>query len=129
MGIECLVMNSSDASLLAANAERESAERSVLRVISQLAPRSPDRAELLRVLSGYRWIAGDHRVIYEVLVRSRSASAVASREELPALAARIGFPDIDWDSFFLGESVASENLTTVQEVANSLLRHVPVTEE
>jgi hypothetical protein len=59
-----------------------------------------DRSEALRSLANYDWILPDHRVIYEVLRRSRQRNSAALRENIVAEITRLGFPDIDVEPFF-----------------------------
>ena len=74
-----------------------------LRVLGALcaAPLSlDDRSKALRSLANYNWILPDHRVIYEVLRRSRQPNSAALRENIVAEITRLGFPDIDVEPFF-----------------------------
>ena len=59
-----------------------------------------DRSDTLLSLAGYNWIGPDHRVIYEALRRSRQPESAALREHIVAEITRLGFPDIDVESFF-----------------------------
>src|ERR1700690_587601 len=58
------------------------------------------RERLNSELETYPWQSEDHRVVFRTLQRVRKASPASLREQLPAYAARMGFPDIDWPSFF-----------------------------
>lgn len=63
-------------------------------------------------------------MIYEALVRAERTDPQSLREYLPAQLTRIGFPDIDWMSFFaaepaknLGDLVAELEETTRQRTS------------
>lgn len=58
-----------------------------------------DRRNALLRLADYNWIGRDHRVIYEALRRSRQPESAALREHIVAEITRLGFPDIDVESF------------------------------
>ena len=75
------------------------AERLVLRALST---RRMDRrvwCETDRKLAAYSWREPDQAVIYEAIVRARSRDPEHWREQLAAQATRMGFPDLDWESF------------------------------
>jgi hypothetical protein len=77
-----------------------------------------DRSEALRSLANYNWILPDHRVIYEVLRRSRQRNSAALRENMVAEITRLGFPDIDVEPFF---NTCSLTRAEIVELANALL--------
>lgn len=58
-------------------------------------------------LKNYLWIDADSRVVFHALQKSREHTPAALREQLPALVTRMGFPDVDWDTF-LGPSELRE---------------------
>ena len=75
-------------------------ERSMLGALCMGPLSLDDRSEALRSLANYDWILPDHRVIYEVLRRSRQRNSAALRENIVAEITRLGFPDIDVEPFF-----------------------------
>jgi hypothetical protein len=79
--------------------ELREAERAILRALCQPSTTRDLRERILQELASYRWQAQDHRVIFDALERSRSAKASPLQEQLRAHATRMGFPDIDWNTF------------------------------
>jgi hypothetical protein len=54
----------------------------------------------MRALENYRWHDPEHRVVYEALQAVRGGARLSLREELPAHATRLGFPDVGWQDYF-----------------------------
>jgi hypothetical protein len=77
-----------------------------------------DRSEALRSLANYDWILPDHRVIYEVLRRSRQRNSAALREHIVAEITRLGFPDIEVEPFFAACALTTDE---IGGLANALL--------
>lgn len=76
-------------------------ERLVLTTLCVSAGLGARRELILADLSRHQWRAPEHRVVYEALTRMPSADPGAISAELPSMATRMGFPDVDWDSYFL----------------------------
>ena len=55
---------------------------------------------LLRELHSHRWQDPEHRIVYEALAGVRVFDILSLREQLPAQATRMGFPDVDWTLYF-----------------------------
>jgi hypothetical protein len=68
------------------------------------------RDELLAELTTYGWIEAEHRIVYEALSNTPLNGARALREQLPSQATRMGFPDVNWDLFFDGSTMALADL-------------------
>ena len=77
-----------------------------------------DRLEAIEALRGYAWRDEEHRVVFEALARVRSNDAVPLREQLPAHATRMGFPDVEWNLYF--EPNAGQN--DLRELLRELLQ-------
>jgi hypothetical protein len=75
------------------------AERLVLRALSTRFLRPTEWIEIDRKLAGYSWREPDHAIIYEAITRARSRDPKRWREQLAAQTTRMGFPDLDWESF------------------------------
>jgi hypothetical protein len=58
------------------------------------------RAIILAKLQMHRWQDPEHRVIFEALAQFPGLPATELREQLPARATRMGFPDVNWDVYF-----------------------------
>jgi len=76
-------------------------ERLVLTALCASVGLGGRRELILSALSRHQWRAPEHRVVYEALTRMPSADPGAICAELPAMATRMGFPDVDWDAYFL----------------------------
>lgn len=82
-------------------------ERSVLRAICAFSGDATQRDHLLKKLANYSWREPDHAVVYRA-IRSLPAGNVAKwREELPAAATRMGFPDLNWEYYFGAEDTVN----------------------
>jgi hypothetical protein len=80
-------------------------ERKILRALCgrELAPRNWD--QLTASLSAHCWQEPDHRVVYDAMRGIRSRDATTRRDQLPAEATRMGFPDLDWNLCFAPEEM------------------------
>jgi len=54
----------------------------------------------MRALSNHVWQDAEHRVVFEAIQRLSSSDPKLLREQLPAQATRMGFPDVSWDNYF-----------------------------
>src|ERR1700723_4572227 len=64
------------------------------------ADHASGRATILAELRTHRWQDPEHRVVFEALTLLPGRQASALREQLPAQATRMGFPDVNWDAYF-----------------------------
>jgi hypothetical protein len=74
-----------------------------------------ERDTTLRKLAQYNWHSPDHRVIYEVLRRSRQRDSAALREHISAEITRLGFPDIDIAPFFASSRLSRTAIATLTD--------------
>jgi hypothetical protein len=56
--------------------------------------------EIIAALSAYEWQGDENRVVFEALERLPGRSFSQLREQLPAQATRMGFPDVNWQKYF-----------------------------
>jgi len=54
----------------------------------------------MRELSNHIWQDAEHRVVFEAIQRLSSSDPKLLREQLPAQATRMGFPDVSWENYF-----------------------------
>jgi hypothetical protein len=54
----------------------------------------------MEALQGYSWRYYEHRVVFGALERVSTRGSLSLREQLPAQAVRMGFPDVDWELYF-----------------------------
>ena len=81
-------------------------ERRILQALCgfEITPQNWDR--LAGSLSDYSWREADHHMVYNALRGIRSHDATTRRDELPAQATRMGFPDVDWSLYFASEEIS-----------------------
>jgi hypothetical protein len=75
-------------------------EHSILRALCNRAVTRVVWDSAARELANHHWQAPDHRVVYEALCRIRDHDPGRIRDQLPAQATRMGFPDVEWSSYF-----------------------------
>lgn len=87
-------------------------ERKILRALCRERIDSSARADLdgqsrasavSRLLS-YKWQDPEHRIVFQALARLPGRDAAELRRQLPAQATRMGFPDVQWETYFAGET-------------------------
>jgi len=54
---------------------------------------------VIRELSPRIWESAEHRVVFEAIARFGGRDSQRLREELPAQATRMGFPDVNWEAY------------------------------
>jgi hypothetical protein len=59
------------------------------------------RATILAQLRAHRWQDPEHRVVFEALTALPGRQSTELREQLPGQATRMGFPDVNWDHYFV----------------------------
>lgn len=79
-------------------------EREILRALCNGTLPSSQIDAAREALRGYAWRDEEHRVVFEALARVRNANLIPLREQLPAHATRMGFPDVDWPLYFTADS-------------------------
>ena len=74
------------------------------RILRALCSTSLVREEWKRFdhsLADHHWQESDHGVVYRALQEIRKRDRKTWREQLPAQATRMGFPDVDWSVYFV----------------------------
>jgi hypothetical protein len=74
------------------------------------------RAIILTKLLAHHWQDPEHRVVFEALTALPGRQASALREQLPAQATRMGFPDVNWDAYFATGPAGAPIETLVTEL-------------
>ena len=67
-------------------------------ILREIAP--SEWKEIEGKLGDYVWRGADHAVVYQAIVRARKRDPKRWREDLPAQATRMGFPDLDWKALY-----------------------------
>jgi hypothetical protein len=75
-------------------------ETRILHALCSSTVSGREREATISQLTLHTWRAPEHRVVYQALTRMRNSDAAALRAELPSIAARMGFPDVDWTEYF-----------------------------
>jgi hypothetical protein len=75
-------------------------ELEILRAFCTLAVRSIELRSAMVSLERHSWRDPEHRIVYDALRRIHPGRPAALREELPGMATRMGFPDVDWALYF-----------------------------
>jgi hypothetical protein len=75
-------------------------ERAILRALCADALPAPARDSAKHSLENYQWQDPEHRVVYEALLEAPRSGPLSLREQLPARATRLGFPDVEWQNYF-----------------------------
>src|SRR5580704_2267443 len=56
---------------------------------------------VMRELSNHVWQDAEHRIVFEAIQRLSSSDPRLLREQLPAQTTRMGFPDVNWENYFM----------------------------
>ena len=95
-------------------------ERRVLRLLCTRSSAEPNARGIQSQLATYTWRDPDNRIVFEALGRLAPGLGPAQlREELPAQAARMGFPDLNWEIYLRPGEPGDQDLETL--VAKLLL--------
>jgi len=92
-------------------------ESRVLRALCNAPHDASTRAAVLAKLRAHQWQDPEHRVVFEALTLCPGRHSAQLREQLPAQATRMGFPDVNWDHYF----VASDDIVTIETLVAQLL--------
>jgi len=74
-------------------------ERRVLRALCGGEISESDWLKIEKELASYTWRDPDHAVVYQAMARARKRDPRNWREQLPAQATLMGFPELDWNAF------------------------------
>jgi hypothetical protein len=75
-------------------------ERETLCALCVRASMNAQHPTAMRELSNHVWQDAEHRVVFEAIQRLSSSDPKLLREQLPAQATRMGFPDVSWERYF-----------------------------
>ena len=95
-------------------------EREVLRGFCCVGPADPVFKTATEALQGYSWRYYEHRVVFGALQRVSARDLLTLREQLPAAATRMGFPDVDWGRY-LDAPAASADLAELTRELRELV--------
>lgn len=83
-------------------------ERKVLSALCQGTLEASVRDRALQQLKQYAWREPVHRAIFQCLAQVPAGNFELVHSELPACLTRKGFPDVDWDLFFMPHSMTRQ---------------------
>src|SRR3984957_8158845 len=75
-------------------------ERETLCALCIRASLNAQHPTAMRELSNHVWQDAEHRGVFEAIQRLSSSDPRLLREQLPAQATRMGFPDVSWENYF-----------------------------
>jgi hypothetical protein len=75
-------------------------ERRVLRRLCRAKLTRAEWSKIVRALHEYAWLDVEHGLVYAAIERLAPHDPKGLRDQLPAQATRMGFPDIDWQVYF-----------------------------
>jgi len=85
-------------------------ERKILRALCSANIDSAAWRRTMARLETYAWQDAEHKVVYGSLRALRTSDAQARRDQLPAQATRMGFPDVDWQLYLAGDAELGKRL-------------------
>lgn len=91
-----------------------SLELALLRAICASSDVRSARGRIVSGLPGYKWHDPDHAIVFDALGRIPDRDKRPLREQLPVVATRMGFPDIDWDNYFtIGTTIPEQETNEI----------------
>ncbi|HTV59122.1 MAG TPA: hypothetical protein VMJ93_09635 [Verrucomicrobiae bacterium] len=102
--------------------EQRDAEADVLRALCTGECGAADRKAALARLADYDWQESEHRVVYNALARCSAKTGAAVRAELPAVATRMGFPDVEWNRYWGEETQQERGVESLNREIENLLK-------
>jgi hypothetical protein len=85
-------------------------ERAILRALCTDSLPAAIRDSANDRLKGYEWRDQEHWVVYQALQRLHGHRRVSLREELPASATKLAFPDVNWPDYFGAEELNKDSI-------------------
>ncbi|MGD0957482.1 MAG: hypothetical protein ABR953_11745 [Candidatus Acidiferrales bacterium] len=89
-------------------------EREILVALCNRALSRPRWEQLAGGLANHIWHEPEHGVVYAALRKIRSRDQRTWREQLPAQATRMGFPDVDWAIYLAPKETSATTGTNAQ---------------
>lgn len=80
-----------------------------------------ETSRFVRELSGYSWQEPEHATVFQAIKSLAARGRRTWREELPAEATRMGFPDVEWRRYFDEAGAAGANEMPLPELVARLL--------
>ncbi|HTX15067.1 MAG TPA: hypothetical protein VMD77_07220 [Candidatus Baltobacteraceae bacterium] len=99
-------------------------ERNIVRALCHAKLSRATWIKITRALGEYTWRDVEHGLVYAAVDRLSAGSPKLLREQLPAQATRMGFPDIDWEPYFASgdKRSATPTKTRILQLIHQLRR-------
>jgi hypothetical protein len=99
-------------------------ERNLLRQLCHAKITRAAWNKITRALSKHTWRDVEHRIVYAAIERLAAGNSKTLREQLPAQATRMGFPDIEWRAYFFvaEEPVAASGSDQILRLINRITK-------
>lgn len=68
------------------------------------------RDQIASVLPGYKWQDPENAIVYAALCKVSGRDSQPLREQLSAIATRMGFPDVAWEDYFVADAAAEQEI-------------------
>jgi hypothetical protein len=91
-------------------------ESKILRALCNDPSPPATRPAILASLRTHHWQDPEHRVVFEALTALPARRPQDLREQLPAQATRMGFPDVNWQKYFAADTDNAALETLVAEL-------------
>ena len=95
-------------------------ERAILRALCADSLPASVRDSANDRLKNYKWRDEEHWVVYQALRKLNGQRRVSLREELPASATKLAFPDVNWPNYFGGEELNGDAIEQLFRELKSL---------
>jgi hypothetical protein len=84
-------------------------EREILRVLCDPHGRADakSREQAVLRLQAHSWHDAEHRIVFEAVAKLPGRDAAELHRQLPAQATRMGFPDVNWETYFASNTSPS----------------------
>ncbi len=96
-------------------------EKLAVRVLCLGTPQGPVKEIVIPLLRNYRWQSQLHQAVFKALAATPSDDPSILRDLLPAKLTRMGFPDVEWETFFAPHSLSrNESLALARRMVAGL---------
>jgi hypothetical protein len=90
-----------------------SIEQQVLRAICCAVFPPSELNRVIEKLANYSWLEPEHTTVFQAIRSVAGATHTSWRDELPAQATRMGFPDVDWKHYLARTSQDGRALSSL----------------
>jgi hypothetical protein len=102
-----------------------SLELALLRALCASAEVCASRDQIASAIPGYKWRDSEHAIVYEALCKVPNRDKRPLSEQLPVIATRMGFPDVEWEAYFVPPAVPNPEILELLRMLASTAAHRP----